>query len=148
MKQIAAIWNENRDGYGGINIPDWAFVKELNRIDPYLFVTWNRAKERWVIYEKGYSTGRDHIVGRVEDEDGSYRPLDQRATNQLRKVRWLWNQGIAEFARHLEKEETALQLQQEKAMYDQAMDIGSWYALQLMGIPQFQVPKSFEEVQP
>jgi predicted DNA-binding antitoxin AbrB/MazE fold protein len=141
------IWSENRKGYGGVSMtPDWSFVQQLKRIDPNLSVTWNKNRERWVVYEKGRITGLDHIVMRVEYEDGSYKPLDARTLRELEKSRWLWNKGLREFINRLEDEEEQREMDSERAMLDELHNIGDWYALQMMGIPHFQVPGKYGEI--
>jgi len=148
MRQLSAIWNTNRGYYGSeLYTPDSGFIRSLKAMDPGLFVTWNRVKERWIIYEKGYQSGRDHIVCRVENEDGSFRPLDNRIIESLSKAKWMWDKGVNEFDRMLSEEETSNQLQKERDAYREQEGIGNWYALQMMGIPHFQVPKRYEEVQ-
>lgn len=148
MRTLAGIWHKNREQYGfEIHSPDIGFVRELHRLDPHLYVTWNKSKERWIIVERGYQTGLDHIVMKVEDEGGGYRPLDSRTITLLKAARWKWNKGIKEFEKRLREEEDQEKAQQEKDFFDECHSIGDWYALQMMGIPHSQVPKKYEEVQ-
>lgn len=145
--KVPVITSRVRDRYGSISMfPDWAIVKELKRIDPRLRVDWNRAKERWVIYETGYVTGRDHIVMRVEEDDGSYRSLDQRVTKELEYIKWLSRLNTANWMRRFEEEEQKLEEEKEKSFTEAIHNIGDYYALQLLGIPQSQVPSGYENI--
>lgn len=148
MKGAPTIWNSNRLIYGepaGMT-PDRGFVKQLKRLDPDLDVVWNRFKERWIIIERGKETGRWHIVMRVQNEDGSYRPLDNRILKDLERVRFMFNQGVKAFCDQLEAEEREEEAQKVRDYETELHNIGDWYALQMMGIPHFQVPQKYQEV--
>ena len=61
--------------------PDPAFVRNL-AFDSLLWVRWNRAQAKWQIFR------REHLVMTVQDEDMSYRPLDNRTIDTLRRADW------------------------------------------------------------
>ena len=79
--------------------PDRGFVKKLKALDQRLSVRWDVHRERWTIYEKikqklycGEFDGVplytikdvDMCALLVQNEDGSYRPLDDRTMCWLR----------------------------------------------------------------
>ena len=69
-------------------IPDWAFVRELKRLDAKLSVRWLPGRERWGIYREVEAPSRLYsrnvLVKTVEGPGRSYRPLDQRTLDELR----------------------------------------------------------------
>ena len=73
----------------GAMIPDWAFLKELKRMDPMLTVQWETSRQRWEIYRKTAAPGNLYSykvrVMTISNEDGSYRPLDMRTIRLLQQ---------------------------------------------------------------
>ncbi len=72
-----------------------SFLESLYSFDPRLIVTWNRRKHRWVIEEcmehaiESPHRGHSHLCRRsyvwmVQDEDGSYRPLESSVIEALK----------------------------------------------------------------
>ena len=74
----------------GAMIPDWAFRKELKRLDSKLDVEWDTRRQRWKIVRETASPGNLYNykvdVMTVANPDGSYRPLDQRTIRMLRQA--------------------------------------------------------------
>jgi hypothetical protein len=70
-------------------IPDWAFVKKLKAYDDKLSVKWLAKAERWGIYREVSSRanlyGKDLLIFIVENQDKSFRELDQRTLDILIK---------------------------------------------------------------
>ena len=68
-------------------IPDWSFEQRLMNYDDKLSVKWNSASERWTIYREIPSRAnlyeRSVPIMQVQNQDKSYRPLDQRTLNML-----------------------------------------------------------------
>lgn len=64
--------------------PDKNFVKELKAIDKKLSVSWNIAMKRFVIFYKN-SDGTNAKIMEVKNGDNSFRPLDQRTIDTLRR---------------------------------------------------------------
>lgn len=68
--------------------PPKDFVEALHRFDDNLSVAWSRAQRLWTIFRRDEATDRtDHVLNVCED-DGSYRPLDGRTFEILRRNRW------------------------------------------------------------
>lgn len=64
--------------------PDSTFVKELKSISKELDVEWDKDQCRWIIYYKSPILGRQRVL-EVHNEDDSYRPLDRRTLDTLRR---------------------------------------------------------------
>lgn len=60
-----------------------AFLEELKSISSRLFIKWEYGLDRWVIWYHGRD-GQDYRIWEVVNEDGSYRPLDDRTLNLMR----------------------------------------------------------------
>lgn len=65
--------------------PDRGFVKKLKEISPQLEVEWAQILERWVIWYTG-SDGRRWRIHEVKNPNGSFRPLDERVLEMLRRA--------------------------------------------------------------
>ena len=144
---VPVINQKARHYYGAVDMtPDSYIAREIRKIDPRLRVVWNWNKQRWIIYETGYQTGRDHIVTRIENKDGSFRPLDQRVIKDLERMKWLSQESTRQMIRRIDEEHAAEEQAKEKRFAEEIHNIGDYYALQLMGIQQTQVPRSYQEV--
>lgn len=64
--------------------PSEGFLKDLRGVSPDLWVEWNRDLERWVIWYRS-PDNQDHRITEVKNEDGSYRPLDNRIIELLKQ---------------------------------------------------------------
>ncbi len=64
--------------------PDPRIVRRLKEYDRDLDARWNRDRERWIITWRG----KDAFA--AVNDDGTYRPLDERAVTQA-KVNDLWS---------------------------------------------------------
>lgn len=77
--------------------PDRFFLKELRRYDRRLSVRWNRERERWQILRSLLSANRLYertfVVMTVQQDDGSYRALDQRTLDALAAAD-TWRHGM------------------------------------------------------
>lgn len=99
---------------------DKQFVAELHDLDDRLNLGWNEKKERWQIVREsnrmkyiGKFDGRplfnsymrlSHVMT-VQNEDGSYRPLDGRIIEHLREID-LWRfSRTSDFWRKIEQDE-------------------------------------------
>ena len=77
-------------------IADWSFQKRLKKQDSKLFAKWihkdprGRVKDRWAIFRIQPSDNKLYnrywMVMWVQNEDGSYRPLDERTLRALRQA--------------------------------------------------------------
>lgn len=64
---------------------DAGFLKDLKTISRKLFIKWETGLDRWVIWYHG-DDGADYRIWEVCNEDGSYRPLDGRTLDLLRRA--------------------------------------------------------------
>lgn len=62
--------------------PDRSFVKELKKYDSALGARWDDRRARWVIFRDNPDNTTWHVMT-VQNNDGSYRPLDQRVFAHL-----------------------------------------------------------------
>lgn len=58
--------------------------KRIQEIDPALRLVWNQTKERFEVWRK-HPLG-DQFIFRVENPDGSFRPLDGRVIERLHLI--------------------------------------------------------------
>jgi len=54
------------------------FLKDLRLVRTDIFPIWNKTTERFEIWHKDRRTALNRVVMVVENDDGSYRPLDYR----------------------------------------------------------------------
>lgn len=59
------------------------FLRKLGEISSRLSVVWTPELERWVVWYKD-PDGGEHRITECKNEDGSYRPLDDRLINLLK----------------------------------------------------------------
>lgn len=68
--------------------PPQDFCKRLAEYDPSLFLRWHKTHQVWSVWCRDPYTGSvDHIMNVVND-DGSFRPLDERVFMTLRANRF------------------------------------------------------------
>lgn len=66
-----------------------SFLKELHLVRNDIFPIWNKSTEKFEIWHKDRRTGLLRVVMIVENEDGTYRPLDNRTVLYLsQSVAW------------------------------------------------------------
>lgn len=71
--------------------PPESFLKRMAEIDPCLVLRWGKSTQFWSIwYHNPYSGEMDHVLNVVND-DGSFRPLDDRTLMTLRANRFYAN---------------------------------------------------------
>ena len=69
-------------------VPPSEFCKRLHEFEPGLQLNWDKSQGCWSIWYKNPSTGeRSHVMNVIEN-DGSYRPLDERTFQILRMNRF------------------------------------------------------------
>lgn len=85
IESIKWFWNPSRPG---VKLGPESFRKKLQELGDDLEVTWTDYDERWLIFMRKPSV--THPIGMgwsllmvVENEDGSYRPLDERILARL-----------------------------------------------------------------
>lgn len=62
--------------------PDKKILKKIKNYDDALFVDWDINRERFAIKRRDLQ-GAVHHIFFVQNEDGSFRPLDERTMHQL-----------------------------------------------------------------
>jgi DNA-binding transcriptional MerR regulator len=100
-------------------VPCKTFVKDLRRLDPLLELEWDRVLELWCIYYNAPDGNRFKLI-EVKNEDGSYRPLDERTINLIKMCDWSRRIGTPlEFVKkNLNAREEAKQKQKEKQLQE------------------------------
>lgn len=81
--------------------PDRSFLKDLKNYDPALEARWDTRRARWVIYRNNPDNTTWQVMI-VKNDDGSYRPLDQRVfahlyTHDLHRI------GVDKFLENFDK---------------------------------------------
>lgn len=78
------------------------FKKRLRNFDPMLRAVFNCESERWEILR--FSSNRWHWVINVENEDGTFRSLDERIFKRLYEMDVINRYGsIANWERHMDE---------------------------------------------
>ena len=122
-------------------IPDRAIVAQLKELDKSLFIKWNAKKERWevwdikpdAVYSGDFCGGslfhvRDlpYHVMTVQNQDGSYRPLDGRTVSRMVFNKAVRDGDFRRYLRELDEHNQRIKddLGKEKAeqMYYQTLD--------------------------
>ncbi len=100
---------------------DPMFVKELKQIRREYFVKWNRILNNWEIWGRT-PFGRQYMIMRVRNGNGSYRTLDRRTIQYMRWLKWLnqspdvYNREINNMLNTEEQREESLQRQEANNM--------------------------------
>lgn len=107
------------------------FINQLKDVDEKLSVNWNAQKQRWQILREDYrvkhfgfiedkpalcSVPHPYLVFTVENEDKSYRPLDQRTLDHLNFIDLYRHNSIKDFLDNLESEEDSFK--EKKSLED------------------------------
>ena len=71
-------------GRSEIELDVFNTIKRLHEIDPALSVIWNEDKDRYEIWRK--AEDKDHLIFTVQNEDGSFRELDQRVVERIKEI--------------------------------------------------------------
>lgn len=93
------------------------YDRDLKRIDPSWEFEWDRGSGRWRVIKRAKIIGLDGktIIHWVQEQDGSYRPIDDRALFHLRKQAFLSrNPRYAEMIARYDKEQEEKQRQQDR----------------------------------
>jgi hypothetical protein len=96
-------------------VPDRAILKRLRDYDSTLNIEWDRYKERWVVTgpNRRKFGKREHIMT-VQNDDYSYRPLDDRVVTQIILADMERHGDIQGFIRTLEEKERHFTEKQKK----------------------------------
>lgn len=79
--------------------PDEEFCKRLSSFDPYLQLNWDPKAQVWSIWCREEDGSISHVMN-VVNEDGSFRPLDDRVFKILRANKY-FAQNPRELEQHL-----------------------------------------------
>lgn len=103
-------------------IPDWSFEKRLKGYDPLLSVRWAAHKERWEILRdlpnRTNTYRRKAVIMTIQNEDGSYRGLDERVLEDLRRCDG-HRVGAKQLMDQLDEEQDRLDAAKHKAFSSQ-----------------------------
>lgn len=69
-------------------VPDIEFAKRLAMFDKDLVIAWDRSQKVWQIWRRDPYTAKVEFIISVVNEDGSYRPLDDRTLAILKMNRF------------------------------------------------------------
>ncbi len=89
-----------------------SFDEALKRINPGLYLIWNKTMERFQVFYRDHRNGLVRIICTVEDDDGESIPCDNRTLNFLRDV-VAWD-TLGKFPEPKEMVETLRKKSQEK----------------------------------
>jgi len=110
----------------GAMIPDWAFQKELKRMDKKLDVEWNVKLQRWVVTRMTDSPGMTMQykvrVMTIQNDNGTYRPLDARTPRLLRQYD-AYTRGADTIADEIMGEQNKLEESKEAAEKNDTEDL-------------------------
>lgn len=103
-------WNPNR--IGAYEAPAW-FMAKVRDVDPdrFISINWNPVIERWGVWYKKPSVNHKLVQGWtllfvVRNDDGSYRPLDERILARLYEASGAkWGNGKQYFAAIVREQE-------------------------------------------
>jgi hypothetical protein len=73
-------------------------VKRLKELNIHFEPEWDKRRNRWNIMHRVLGK-RPYIVMTVKNNDGSYRPIDNRTYSHLRFLLWINNGNIVEYMR-------------------------------------------------
>lgn len=96
----------------GIDIITGGTADAVKAIDPDLVVAFNKRIGRFEIYDRAAPGGpKWQLVLRVQESDGSYRPLDGRVLAPLMEAR---GRPVSELIEQLERNEDAIEAETDK----------------------------------
>lgn len=91
-----------------------AFKRRLTRFDPKLMAGFNCITERWEIYRKDRSGNYQWVIA-VENDDESYRPLDDRIFKRLYHMDIIARYGsVANYEKHMDEKQKKWRAEQDK----------------------------------
>ena len=112
--------------------PDRVMVKRIKEYDKQLFVEWDEWDCRFKIYRKS-----DHMCGPttpimvVQNDDGSFRPLDMRVMQKLREADLWHNEDII---KNLDERNNEMDFKRRVALSDYVQQVAKE---DLYNLPQF-----------
>jgi hypothetical protein len=131
-------WNPNRGSVAFA--PTW-FMEKLREVGPELSCTWNPIKERWQIWAEKPRMQNPICSGWVllfvvQNEDGSYRPLDERVFARLYEASAMkWGNGKAYFEAIVREKERERERREKNRLQEQIdMAMPFWEHSQIKNI--------------
>ncbi|MBP7209569.1 MAG: hypothetical protein KBA02_00070 [Paludibacteraceae bacterium] len=92
---------------------DAGFLKELKNYDKNLSAEWDRDRGLWAIKRKDHK-GQVHHIFFVQNEDGSYRPLDNRVLEELYECDiWKHFKDAKEYHKFLQERNKQVKLKEQ-----------------------------------
>lgn len=108
-------------GWEARKAEDW-YIKELKLISEDLEIFWNNKTKRWVIFQGGDPNRivenlvhKDSMATIMQQQIGSYRPLDQRLLRKLR-VDTFFTRNPGAFEAYLAEDAYAMYTYTERGM--------------------------------
>jgi len=98
-------------------VPDRVTLRRLRDYDPELNIGWNRNTKRWVVTGRNYQKAgkREHIMT-VQNEDRTYRPLDDRILVNLMLADAFRHDDLAHFTKILNENDRAVDRNQAQEL--------------------------------
>lgn len=98
--------------------PDKSILKKIKNYDVDLFVEWDVGRERWALKRKDLN-GTIHHIFFVQNDDGSFRPLDERVMHHLYECDiWKHFKNGADFHKFIQSKNKAVELNHKTIRQD------------------------------
>lgn len=98
--------------------PDKLILKKIKDYDPRLFVEWDDSKNLWMM-KRNASDGSVQHCFYIQNEDGSFRPLDNRVMKELYECDiWKHFKNGSEYHKFLADHNAAVSLKHETIRQD------------------------------
>lgn len=105
----------------GLNVITGGVADRVKAIDPDLVTVFNSRTERFEIYDRAAPGGPAwQMVLKVQEPDGSFRPLDSRVLRPLYEAR---GRSVSELLEQIERNEELLEQEQTKKARDLGEDL-------------------------
>lgn len=108
-------------------IHDFENSVRVQVVDPHLYVVYDTEIDRYEVHDRAAPGGPGHsLVMRVMNEDGTYRPVDQRTIDILYRTRYqMVNEGPEAMKRALTEQERKRRQEQSAKWADWAYGLVS-----------------------
>lgn len=118
--------------------PDETFIERLEGLDSRLFAQWNNKLCRWDIMRK--NAGKVFHIMRVQNDNGSYRPLDARTITKLKIADACQRGSVNDILRELDDNHERFQASVDREFASDVESIAKENWRHVMGHPQVNVP--------
>lgn len=98
--------------------PDRVMVKKIKEYDANLFVEWDHDKNLWALKRKA-PTGQVFHIFYVQNQDGSFRPLDERVLEEIYECDiWKHFESPGDYHRFIQNKNATHKLKEENLRRD------------------------------